>query len=361
MRFLTDSTTTTIGSFSETSPVSRSFVVVVVNPFKLVVGRLLILLSLLAVTVTSDTIELMLSENDLNALGDLLAKPPRPLLFCAKDDEDWASSIKASRSLGPQTIRFAQYNVWNSADGPDWADLRSKLVLGLLTKEQPEVIALNEVRISTNHSMFHDFCQRLNDDTYQGVFAPAMVHADGSVEGVAIFSKIPWKAVSSRALHFNRHQTRDLNRRVILGVEICLDHSRCLMVHTTHFAYDEKQRFGNAYSAWVFMTAFGLRHNTEAQPILLGDFNSRVEADSITRFFDSVLRLKDPAALKTTVENTYCNCGRPDQNCTLSVRPDRILVYDALEVTEIRAGPSGPINGVCPSDHRALFATVLVY
>lgn len=324
----------------------------------------------------------------IEELEPLLARPPHPMLFCEPDAtsslfarekkgakshvEEWqnkygdASLERADEFHINQSIRAVQYNVWNFDDGPDWNETRWGIIREILLAQRkvdeqtPNIIALNEIRISENQSMFSTICDDLTLQGYLGVFAPAMVYPDGKVEGIALFSKFGFSSqIETRNLHFeSAHHPSDLNRRVILGAHICFTSARrgCVNIFASHFSYDAKQRAENAVSALAFISSFVKKR---PQPMMfLADFNSQEEDDSVTNFLQLTLGLKDAADshVESASQNTYCNCGH--EPCDLNRRPDRVLVSAELQVLDAKTGPRGSVRGVCPSDHRPVFCEV---
>jgi len=266
-----------------------------------------------------------------------LAIPEFPASFCGRATRDF---------LLPNTLRLAHFNVWNYDDGPDWA-ARKNVVFQFLAEQRPDIITLNEIRVSPEKSMFTDFCDFLIGD-WIGVFQPSTNYSDGTVEGVALFSRYKLSNISARHLHFLSENVLDLNHRVVLGATIRLSTGRDYAVFVSHFSYDNEQRIKNAIGACIFINTY-----TSKYKAFLADFNAVEEDDFAVQFVKTALQLED----FEESEFTYCNCGHP--TCNLSERPDRMLFSThGQKITSSHAGPSGAIKGVCPSDHRSVFAEV---
>lgn len=216
-------------------------------------------------------------------------------------------------------------------------------------------VGFNQVGVEKDEEIdaFLDLCAKMNG--YEGAFQPAMRYDDGIVEGVAIFSKIKMGIVSSSSLHFvNDDTVNDRNRRVILATMV-----GSVAIASTHFSYDVRQREGQAVTAALFTHHFVTKYDARTV-VVMGDFNVFREkmAGAVVLLSKALDLLDAHRVIKGAALPTYCNCGH--FKCTLDVRPDRILVsaHAASLVLKAWTGPSGEIDKLCPSDHRAVFAEV---
>ena len=245
----------------------------------------------------------------------------------------------------PENVTLALWNVWNYDSGGDWLH-RSRIIYDQIRRVSPTIVALNELRVSSQKgNMFLEVCAALIN--YKGYFQPAMRYEDGTVEGIALFTKVRFQHVRSKHLHLKTHQVEDANRRAILGA---YSPSLQTAFFVSHFSYEYEQRVTNAVGASWFMSWY-----KSPRKVILADFNAETERDPAVRLLKFRHKMAD--VHKTLAEPTYCNCGHSD--CELNRRPDRILVSSPLlqkyRKTRAWTGPKGPMNGICASDHRAVF------
>lgn len=283
--------------------------------------------------------------NYVNSI-DLLAEINQDNLAMQRCNENVALTDSTKRS----NVTFAIYNVWNFDDGANWRSIRLQQVISILRAANPDVIALNEIRYNQiQGSMFADVCSALSE--FQGYYQPAMLYSDGTVEGVALFTKLQVHGIRAKHLHLSGTVIEDINKRVILGAWLSGAYPST-SVFVSHFSYQDALRLGNAVGASYFMSGFRSKRK-----VFLADTNAISELDPAVKYLELHQVLLDP--LQNADAPTYCNCGHSP--CYLNERPDRILVSPSL--AKSANGMTGPIgsNTTCPSDHRAVFLQILQF
>jgi len=181
--------------------------------------------------------------------------------------------------MGDGTLRFVTLNLWGE-NGP--VDKRMALVASELKVLAPDVVALQEVRVSPSAGHQAEILATAAGLT--PVFAPATKWGGGE-EGLAILSRFPVQAFSATPLP---HSTVD-EGRILLSV--CLASTfGPLWVHVTHLSYREHEgtrredqvQFAETVMAEKAAAAARAAAPASANPhVFMGDLNAPPSCDEI--------------------------------------------------------------------------------
>jgi endonuclease/exonuclease/phosphatase family metal-dependent hydrolase len=236
-------------------------------------------------------------------------------------------------------------NAYETKYGP-W-DTRKRLIGDVLRQTEPDVVALQAVRLEPGIENDRHQARQLADafPEYRHVaFQEAIKSSDGAVEGPAILSKAEIVSVDHLRLSMQPGK-EDPNRRILLNV--LLDHNgQRIRLFNAQFSWVYDQTLLNASETLKYLDSY-------SEPALLvGDLNATPESYPMVKIRSSEwtdvwgkLHPKDPGY---TFES-----GKPEK------RIDYIWANQALKdkIEEIAiVADNQDAEGIRPSDHLGLLA-----
>lgn len=243
------------------------------------------------------------------------------------------------------------FNIWNYTR--PW-DKRRDLIAELIRREQPDAVALQEIRHDFRYERGRGQGEQLAELTgYHPTSAIAQVYVPilRVDEGLTILTQKPPRRVEVRELTQIADERQDENHRVCLGVEIQARETP-FWIFDAHFSLSARARTRNARECWEFVVVTA----GSSPAVLMGDLNASPEEEAIA--FLTGLRAVDQqrgdfvdcwtAARESAPGFTYASFG-PRQ------RIDYVLGRN-LPVIPQRADIVGgeSRDGVYPSDHMGI-------
>lgn len=333
---------------------------------------LTILFSMPDIATPMDHTELPCTDSDahLTLAADDLDTPDIDFGTVGLDDDE------------KREIKIMSYNVWNFEKT---YERRLELMVEQIITESADVVSMQEVRWS-NHEYpateakrgdsVRDFASRLYAHGYKHwVWRPAMVYPQSAqlrtIEGLAIFSKLPISDVESYALDRWATVTEDYHQRILLRVEVQTP-SGPFNTFTSHFSLFGPARDHNCVVIRNIMHWF----TTQGPVALMGDLNAEIhESDGLKYLLgkktiaastgyladamDFTLRNIDPKNLKAMVSNKL----KVWTFTTLAKAPKKVIdfiFYDPkqLDIVDYRViANTFKDQKQQPSDHRPIVAS----
>lgn len=171
-------------------------------------------------------------------------------------------------------FRFLSLNLWNYNE--PW-EPRRELIVELLQREQPDVVALQEVRndFHRNRRRGDQSRQIATLMKWQLVYQPAMVYfpLPRVEEGLALLS--PHRLTNPIHVQLSRKvlDKQDLHQRIVLGAEVQREEDS-LLVFCTHLSLSATARHRTIAEAAAFVTTTAGKRPA----LLVGDFNARPDS-----------------------------------------------------------------------------------
>ena len=177
----------------------------------------------------------------------------------------------------PHILRAMSLNIWNY--NPPWPR-RRELIVRTVRETDPDIIGFQEIRHDgarndAGRNQAEQLAERLPD--YRFVYRPAQRDPeDGRWEGLAIFSRLPFRSSSYIELSRDASDGRDNHQRIVLHAEIETP-AGPLHFFNTHLSLSRKGRSRTVRE----ITAFVRRYSDGLPGILVGDFNEIPDGDPI--------------------------------------------------------------------------------
>jgi len=185
-------------------------------------------------------------------------------------------------------MKIISLNIANYDDHPDWEKRRLK-ICELITKTQPNLISLQEVRFNPQQITCHDSYQNSAEELL------ALLHSQNKFLDYRIITmptmyypspndKVIWEGKSlitnRKILEYGNFLltkpafSQDMNKRSIFWCRLKLDNSE-FVIGNLHWGLDEAARIHNASQTAQFVARF-----PNIPLILAGDFNIDPDADT---------------------------------------------------------------------------------
>ena len=189
-----------------------------------------------------------------------------------------------------ETVSIMSYNVWNFE--PKY-EARLRLMVEQIIADNPDVVTMQEVRWSNYQyplteqkrgDSVLDFASRLYSHGYKyWTWRPAMVYPESAqlrtIEGLAIFSKLPISDVAAYPIDRYPRYSEDYHQRLLLRAEVQTPHG-ALNVFTSHFSLFEFARDHGCVQAHYILKNFALR----GPIVLTGDLNAQLSESKGLKF-----------------------------------------------------------------------------
>ena len=255
-------------------------------------------------------------------------------------------------------IVILSLNIWNYNE--PWL-IRRALIADLVSTVSPDMIGFQEIRHDVKRNLDgKNQAEQLAEvlPNYQYIYRPAQRDAERDQwEGLAIFSRYPFKNSSYSTLSRNGSDNRDNHQRIVLHGEFDIGGSR-FHFFDTHLSLSREARKRTVREVTAFVDRY------TGPKIVVGDFNEVSHEDPIrhvveeSSFCDGWASLHpEEAGLTYSDKNRYIE----DESETGGRRIDYVFgkAGATIERCEI-AGNTAAADGHFPSDHFGLVAEVSI-
>jgi endonuclease/exonuclease/phosphatase family metal-dependent hydrolase len=245
-------------------------------------------------------------------------------------------------------IMTLNLNFCETKHGP-WP-VRRKLIVQVVQDHSPDVIAFQAVRMDPASEHRKDQASQLADDMPEFkhvTFVAATTHPDGTQDGSAFLSRVPFKHVEHRVLRLGAetNQAEDPASRIVLLVQV---EPPSLSIFNCHYSWASRQALSNIDEALNYMRDYRNR------AVLVGDLNNIPESDLLGRL--AVEGWIDAWAYLRPRDSGYTfESNAPDKRIDyVWVKPDLVPSLKSIDLVK---EPSNQY-GARLSDHLGLIVTL---